>query len=139
MIHYKPLRSIAIHYGPLRNGEAHGWSNTVHYDPKRGAYKTPTPLISFQLVGDNNFWHGFHRTLLARLKYSKAKTFLYRFDVVSETMNHHKLLFAEASSPGACHADDKSYLFKTAMGRVPEQSSVEYRAVQRMVSNTTEY
>lgn len=87
------------------------------------------------LIGDKNFWHGFHRTLLARLKYSKAKTYLYRFDIVSKTQNHHKLMFADEQAPGACHADDKSYLFKTALGRVPDSSTKEHRAIHRMVNN----
>ncbi|XP_063697509.1 esterase B1-like [Culicoides brevitarsis] len=96
--------------------------------------------IYVTLLGDRNFWHGFHRALLARRKYAaNAPTFLYRFDIVSPTLNHHKAMFAEESAEGACHADDKSYLFKTAMGRVPEPKSKEYQAMQKMVSLFTKF
>uniref|UniRef100_A0A336MGD9 Carboxylic ester hydrolase n=2 Tax=Culicoides sonorensis TaxID=179676 RepID=A0A336MGD9_CULSO len=92
------------------------------------------------LMGDRNFWHGFYRALLARLQYSKnIPTYLYRFDIVSPSLNHHKLMFADESAPGACHADDKSYLFKTAMGRAPDTNSKEYQAMQKMVSLFTKF
>lgn len=43
------------------------------------------------------------------------------------------MMFADETADGACHADDKSYLFKTAMGRVPESGTKEYQAMQRFV------
>lgn len=48
-------------------------------------------------------------------------------------------MFAEPTAKGACHADDKAYLFKTAMGRVPEACSKEFAAVQKMVSLFTTF
>lgn len=48
-------------------------------------------------------------------------------------------MFADETAPGACHADDKSYLFKTAMGRVPDSGTKEYQAMQKMVSLFTKF
>lgn len=60
-----------------------------------------------QMIGDNWFWHGIHRTVCSRLANEKqnakaAPTYLYRFDFDSQVQNHSKFLFAGKGIKGMC-------------------------------------
>ncbi|KAH8281095.1 hypothetical protein KR054_010647, partial [Drosophila jambulina] len=80
------------------------------------------------------FWHGMHRTILARQQYATgAPTFLYRFDVDSPHFNHSRLLMCGKQMRGVCHADDLSYLFFHVLATKLEKSTLEYQTIERMV------
>lgn len=86
------------------------------------------------MMTDRAFWHGMHRTILARAKnYSSARTFVYRFCVDSETFNHYRIMMIDPSYRGTAHADEISYLFSNFTASVPAEGSFEYRALQTMV------
>ncbi|XP_062544104.1 esterase B1-like [Armigeres subalbatus] len=86
------------------------------------------------MMSDYAFWHGMHRTILARAQNSSsARTFVYRFCVDSEHFNHYRILMIDPSYRGTAHADEISYLFSNFTESVPEEDSFEYRALQTMV------
>lgn len=89
------------------------------------------------MIGDKEFWHGVHRTLVARSSIKDGgPTYLYRFDVDSKITNYSKIMFAGKGVKGldgACHGDDCFYLFRNAIcGKLKEQSK-EFVAMDRMV------
>ncbi|XP_037038064.1 esterase B1-like [Bradysia coprophila] len=81
---------------------------------------------------DFHFWHGLHRLLQSRSKYSSASTYLLRFDVDAE-LNMFKALKKTQHYRGACHADDIFYLFTTNYHTPPSFDSREFKTIQRMV------
>ncbi|XP_036329446.1 esterase B1-like [Rhagoletis pomonella] len=99
------------------------------------------PLFDLMhLCSHRLFWHGLHRTALARMKYATANTFLYRFDFDSPTFNHHRLRFGgEDCVNGVAHADDLSYLFYLQESRKLAEESHEHVTIQRMVGIWTTF
>ncbi|KAH8369271.1 hypothetical protein KR009_006103, partial [Drosophila setifemur] len=86
------------------------------------------------------FWHGFHRTLNARLAYSKAPTYFYRFDFDSPNFNFYREKFCgDNIKTGVAHADDLCYLWLNSAGWKLEKSSREYRTIERMVGIWTAF
>ncbi|XP_050744517.1 esterase B1 isoform X2 [Drosophila biarmipes] len=87
-----------------------------------------------------NFWHGFHRTLSARLAYAKAPTYYYRFDFDSPNYNFYRAKFCgDIIKSGVAHADDLSYLFRNSGSWKLEKSSAEYRNIERMIGIWTAF
>lgn len=82
------------------------------------------------------FWHGMHRVLLSRSKYSKANTFLYRFSMDSPTQNFYRIRKCGPDVRGVCHADEVCYLFKIGPYDKPASDSVEFDVVRKMVWDT---
>lgn len=72
-----------------------------------------------------------HRAVINRAETSSAPTYLYRFSFSSFTFGTKKF-FVKKKVPGACHADDVSYVFKTMISKVPRQSSMEWKTIERM-------
>ncbi|EDV93363.1 GH19267 [Drosophila grimshawi] len=87
------------------------------------------------------FWHGFQRTLQARLAYAnKAPTYFYRFDFDSPDFNFFRQKFCgDEIKQGVAHADDLSYLFRNSQSWKLDKSSGEYRTIQRMVDIWTSF
>ncbi|KAH8250292.1 hypothetical protein KR026_010217, partial [Drosophila bipectinata] len=86
------------------------------------------------------FWHGFNRTLNARLAYAKAPTYFYRFDFDSPTFNFYRTKFCgDNIKTGVAHADDLSYLWRNAASWKLEKSSKEYQTIQRMIGIWTAF
>ncbi|XP_034484527.1 esterase B1-like [Drosophila innubila] len=86
------------------------------------------------------FWHGIYRTLYARLAYSTAPTYFYRFDFDSPDFNFYRQKFCgDDIKAGVAHADDLSYLFRNTESRKLDKSSGEYRTIQRMVGMWTAF
>ncbi|KXJ82606.1 hypothetical protein RP20_CCG012768 [Aedes albopictus] len=86
------------------------------------------------MMTDRAFWHGLHRTILARANSgSSARTFVYRFCVDSESFNHYRIMMIDPTYRGTAHADEISYLFSNFTLSVPAEGSFEYRALQTMV------
>ncbi|XP_053969290.1 esterase B1-like [Anastrepha ludens] len=92
------------------------------------------------LCSHKMFWHGLHRTALARSKYATAATYLYRFDFDSPTFNHHRLRFCGNDCVnGVAHGDDLSYLFYITESCKLEKDTPEYATIQRMVGIYTSF
>ncbi|KAH8279025.1 hypothetical protein KR018_012579, partial [Drosophila ironensis] len=86
------------------------------------------------------FWHGFNRTLNARLAYAKAPTYFYRFDFDSPTFNFNRAKFCgDNIKTGVAHADDLCYLWLNAASWKLEKSSKEYRTIDRMIGIWTAF
>ncbi|KAH8264566.1 hypothetical protein KR038_010230, partial [Drosophila bunnanda] len=86
------------------------------------------------------FWHGFHRTLNARLAYATAPTYYYRFDFDSPNFNFYRTKFCgDNIKTGVAHADDLSYLFRNTGSWKLEKTSPEYRAIQNMIGIWTAF
>lgn len=92
------------------------------------------------MMTDFVFWHGLHRTILARASNgSPARTFVYRFCVDSEHFNHYRIKMIDPTYRGTAHADEISYLFSNFTESVPSEDSFEYRALQTMVDVFTSF
>ncbi|XP_070143134.1 esterase B1-like isoform X2 [Drosophila kikkawai] len=86
------------------------------------------------ILSIKHFWHGIHRTILARQHYAPTTpTFLYRFDVDSPHFNHFRQVMCGKHVRGVSHADDVSYLFYHVLATKLEKSSLEYQTIERMV------
>lgn len=90
------------------------------------------------MMGDKEFWHGVHRTLVTRSSFTDSgPTYLYRFDIDLKRGNYSKMFFAGKNLKGldgACHGDDCFYLFKSAIASKLKETSKEFIAMDRMVS-----
>lgn len=78
-----------------------------------------------------------HQTLELRTRLEDSgPTYLYRFDVDLKE-NQLKRFFAGKKGKvvkGACHGDDITYVFKSALSRQLNPTSKEFEAIQRMVN-----
>ncbi|KAI8129139.1 hypothetical protein FF38_00587 [Lucilia cuprina] len=86
------------------------------------------------LISYKCFWHGIHRTLLARRQYATAPTYLYRFDFDSKHFNLMRIITCGRKVRGTCHADDLSYLFYNAGAKKLKYRTAEYTTIRRMVA-----
>lgn len=69
------------------------------------------------------------------MQYSSSKTYLAYFNLVSDTLNHHKILIFGASDlGGAGHGDELSYIFSNELGSIPSNTTKEFRNIQKVVS-----
>jgi len=95
------------------------------------------------MMGDKEFWHGIHRTLISRSSFKDSgPTYLYRFDFDSKVGNYSKMFFAGKrlkGLDGACHGDDCFYLFKCAIASKLNEQSKEFKAMDEMVSIWTSF
>ncbi|XP_017845020.1 esterase B1 [Drosophila busckii] len=97
-------------------------------------------LIFMDYYSYKIFWHGFHRTLNARLAYSKSPTYYYRFDFDSPNFNFYRQKFCgDDIKTGVAHADELSYCFRNLQSWKLESVSDEYRTIQRMVGIWTAF
>lgn len=88
-------------------------------------------VLMFQLLSDKLFVHPMHRAVVSRARNSNAPTYLYRFSFSSYKFGTKKF-FVRKKVPGACHADDFSYVFKTVVSKVPKPSTNEWKTIERM-------
>lgn len=68
---------------------------------------------------------------------STTPIYLYRFSV-DAALNIYKR-FGNIERPGACHADEIGYIFKTAFTPVPEPGSLEDATIKRMTKLWTTF
>ncbi|KAH8311021.1 hypothetical protein KR044_003887, partial [Drosophila immigrans] len=98
-------------------------------------FKECLHLLSFK-----HFWHGIHRTVLARSAYAPTTpTYLYRFDFDSPTYNLYRILQCGRHERGVSHADDVFYLFYTSASFKLDKSSPEYRTIENMIAMWTTF
>lgn len=87
-----------------------------------------------QLLSYKHFWHGIHRTILARLAYApRTPTYLYRFDFDSPTFNHYRSVLCGRHERGVSHADDMFYMFYAIPSYKLDKSSPEYRTIENLI------
>lgn len=80
------------------------------------------------------FWHGIHRSLLSRLAYSSAPTYLYRFTFDSPTFNHLRRKFCgDDMKSGVSHADDICYIWYSDYSWKLDKSTEEFKTIKKMV------
>uniref|UniRef100_A0A1I8M3G1 carboxylesterase n=1 Tax=Musca domestica TaxID=7370 RepID=A0A1I8M3G1_MUSDO len=85
--------------------------------------------------GIRDFWHGLHRSLLSRLSYATAPTYLYRFAFDSPTFNHYRKKQTNGEIlTGVAHADDLSYIWYGDHSWKLDKCSPEYKTIERMVN-----
>lgn len=94
----------------------------------------------FYFAGDYFFWHGIQRAALLRAKTStkNAKTFLYRFDVLTK-LNYFKNFSKSDDYPGTEHGADFCYLFKGTFMPPPAIDSIEFENVKKTVDIFTSF
>lgn len=93
----------------------------------------------FYFAGDYFFWHGIQRATLQRAsKASKAKTFLYRYDVLTKH-NFFKSFSKSDNYPGTEHGADFCYLFKGTVTPSPAIDSIEFQNVKKIVDIFTSF
>ncbi|XP_036344645.1 esterase B1-like [Rhagoletis pomonella] len=92
-------------------------------------------IFSFKI-----FWHDFHRTILSRLTFARAPTFLYRFDFDSPDFNFYRAKYCGRDNVrGVAHADELSYLFYSNNSRKLFTNTAEYKTIRRMIGMWTAY
>lgn len=97
----------------------------------------------FYYSSDHEFWNGINRAILSRLNYGgNGKTFLYRFDILTK-LNSFRKMFNVEDYEGVEHGACTGYLFKLDFGffstPVPEENSIEYECIQRVVDIFTTF
>lgn len=85
--------------------------------------------------GDIFPWLGIARFIKSRLNSQSAKTFLHKFAVDSPTQNHYRNRWDGPGKKGVYHADELSYMWKNGQGGVPDENSMEFRAIKTFVSH----
>lgn len=86
-----------------------------------------------QFLNDHWVLNGIHRSVLARLNYAKANTYIARFNIVSK-LNHHKKIYGGDNLEGASHGDELSYIFCDEFDPIPvSKNSEEWTHIKRMV------
>lgn len=77
--------------------------------------------------------NGLHRSVLSRLHYAKANTYIARFNIDSN-LNHHKKIYGGENLNGACHGDELSYIFCDEFDSTPvDTRSKEWNYIKRIV------
>lgn len=104
---------------------------------KQTYYGCLKPSISnkegyFYFAGDYFFWHGIQRAILMRASRAKAKTFAYRFDIVTK-MNFFKKFTKCENYAGAEHGADLFYLFRSTHVDSPSIDSIEFKNIMKTV------
>lgn len=92
----------------------------------------------FYFAGDYFFWHGIQRAALLRASAAKAKTFLYRFDILTK-LNYFKSFSKSEDYPGTEHGADFCYLFKGTFMPPPAIESIEFENVKKTVEIFTNF
>lgn len=86
-------------------------------------------------MSDITFVHSVHRMIQGRLNSGgTGKNYLFRFAVDSPTQNQFLLKGNRPDIRGVFHADELSYLFKHNYGSIPERKSMEFKTIERFVS-----
>lgn len=76
-----------------------------------------------------------HRSLLSRLSYATAPTYIYRFAFDSPTFNHYRKKQTNGEIlTGVAHADDLSYIWYGDHSWKLDKCSPEYKTIERMVN-----
>lgn len=113
---------------------------------KETYYGSSTPSTTnlepyFNYIGDLYFWHGIQRIILSRAaasKIKKGKTYVYRFDVVTE-LNFLKRSSKNDEFSGSEHTADLFHLFKGTFAPLPSIDSIEFENIKKTVAIFTSF
>lgn len=135
--HYVPLELDIARDSPKGKEFGRRLKEFYYHDEKPSLANIETFI---NIVSDQLFWHGVHRTILSRLsKKNSGHTYLYRFNVDSPTQNHYRVIMCGETVRGVCHADDLSYIFKNDYCVPLKPDSIEMITIQRMVGLLTQF
>ncbi|XP_046866268.1 esterase B1-like [Drosophila willistoni] len=91
-------------------------------------------------IYNHNMAHAQQRVIRARLAYSKAKTYVYRFDFDSPDFNFYRIRSFGLGTHGASHADQLGYIYVLPIYTFKlEKSRREFGIICEMVSMFTEF
>ncbi|XP_073820608.1 alpha-Esterase-8 [Musca autumnalis] len=126
------LPPLDAQLGPEKRMEYGRMLKQLYFGDKQPSWDT---ILQYSdLFSYKYFWHGIHRTLLARRQYATAPTYLYRFDFDSKHFNFMRIITCGRKVRGTCHADDLSYLFYNAGAKKLKCRTAEYTTIRRMVA-----
>ena len=91
------------------------------------------------MVSHEYFWFPIYRTVLSRMHYASAPTYLYRFDFDSKHFNHLRILSCGKKVRGTCHGDDLSYLFYNSVARKLKKHTREYKCIEKLTGMWTRF
>lgn len=91
------------------------------------------------MVSHEYFWFPIYRSVLSRMTYATAPTYLYRFDFDSKHFNHLRILSCGKKVRGTCHGDDLSYLFYNSVARKLKNHTREYKCIEQLVGMWTHF
>lgn len=86
-----------------------------------------------------NLLHYQQRLISARLAYSQAENYLYRFDFDSPDFNLYRIRYWGPERRGLHHADELCYIFKLPGTFKLDKSRAEYITLCRMIAMFTEF
>ncbi|XP_055902981.1 esterase B1-like isoform X2 [Eupeodes corollae] len=109
----------------------------THFGDEECSSKTSMQYLD--LLSYKMFWHGISRTVMSRLEFSKAPTYLYRFEFDSPFFNQIRNLICGKGHNGACHGDDICYLFYNTFSCRLSKDTPEYRTIERMIGIWTSF
>ena len=93
----------------------------------------------FYYMNDHLFWHGIQRVVLSRAAASKkGKTYLYRFDIITD-LNHLRKVGKNEDYPGSEHMADVFHLFTGDFAPLPAIESKEFENVKKTVAIWTNF
>ncbi|XP_033150936.1 esterase B1-like, partial [Drosophila busckii] len=91
------------------------------------------------ILATHNMLHSQHILINARLAYSQADNYLYRFDFDSVDFNFQRIRICGPNARGCLHADELSYLFKLPATFKLDESRAEYATIWRFVAMFVEF
>lgn len=109
----------------------------VHFGDEECSSKTSMQYL--ELLSYKMFWHGISRTVMSRLTFSTAPTYLYRFAYDSPFFNQVRNLICGRGHSGACHGDDICYLFYNGLSCKLAKDTPEYGTIERMIGIWTSF
>ena len=99
----------------------------------------------FYYCADQFFWHGIQKAVLSRASFfensasvRKGKTYVYRFDVITD-LNFVKKDSKNEKYPGSEHTADIFHLFKGNFAPIPSINSKEFENVKKTVAIWTNF
>ncbi|CAG9764858.1 unnamed protein product [Ceutorhynchus assimilis] len=103
-----------------------------------GIYSKQPNDEHYDELTDTSFLVGICEFLLNHLKNKKLPTFLYRM-TISSNVNYLKNMLHKTHLPGACHADDLGYLFKSDITPEITPGSLEDKFIRIFVELWTNF
>ncbi|KAH8280908.1 hypothetical protein KR054_004019, partial [Drosophila jambulina] len=86
-----------------------------------------------------NILHMQERTVRSRLAYSRAPTYLYRFDFDSPDFNFYRIRYFGPGIRGVCHVDELGYIYVIPATFKLDKSRPEFTAISRIVAMWTHF
>ena len=135
--YFAPLADLNIqHTDPIAQEYGERIKHIYYKEHEKPCIEYQYPYLLYQ--SDSMLLHPIYCTIQSRLKYSKGKTYVLRFDA-NGTHNLCKRMFKCTKYNVAAHGDDMNYLFKSEFLGVPPEDSREIVVIQKMVGMYTSF